>query len=88
MVLTRLNGLHCHTGYSWKTNQYGLTLDTIEGYELVLPNGTVTSVTAANKDLFFALKVSECDRVVVFLEIDGLSSRVDSITSGLSPSLS
>jgi FAD/FMN-containing dehydrogenase len=45
-------------GYSWKTNQYGLTLDTVQAFELVLPNGNVTTVTeAANADLFFGLKV-------------------------------
>lgn len=44
-------------GYSWLTNQYGLTVDNIVGYELVLPNGTVTTVDASVPDLFFALKV-------------------------------
>jgi len=44
-------------GYSWLTNQYGLTLDTVRAYELVLPNGTVTNVTeASNPELFFGLK--------------------------------
>ncbi|OCH91179.1 FAD-binding domain-containing protein [Obba rivulosa] len=44
-------------GYSWKTNQFGLTIDTVEAFELVLPNGTVTNVTSSsNPDLFFALK--------------------------------
>ncbi|KAI0752556.1 FAD-binding domain-containing protein [Daedaleopsis nitida] len=44
-------------GYSWKTNQYGLTVDNLSGFELVLPNGTVTSVTeASNPDLFWGLK--------------------------------
>ncbi|KAI5983605.1 FAD-binding domain-containing protein [Pisolithus marmoratus] len=28
-------------GYSWLTNQYGLALDNVESFELVLPNGTV-----------------------------------------------
>ena len=47
------------TGYSWLTSQYGLTIDTVQAYELVLPNGTVTDVTeTSNPDLFFALKVS------------------------------
>ena len=45
------------SGYSWLSNQYGLTIDNIVSYELVLPNGTVTTVTSANSDLFFALKV-------------------------------
>ncbi|KAI0340262.1 FAD-binding domain-containing protein [Trametopsis cervina] len=44
-------------GYSWLTNQYGLTIDTILAFELVLPNGTVLTVNSSkNPDLFFALK--------------------------------
>jgi len=44
-------------GYSWLTNQYGLTLDTVQGHELVLPNGTVVQVTeSSDPDLFFGLK--------------------------------
>lgn len=45
-------------GYSWLTNQYGLTVDNVVGFELVLPSGEVTQVTASsNPDLFFGLKV-------------------------------
>ncbi|KAF8884013.1 FAD-binding domain-containing protein [Infundibulicybe gibba] len=44
-------------GLSWKTNQVGLAIDTIEAYELVLPDGTIKHVTAhTDEDLFFALK--------------------------------
>ncbi|KAH9903227.1 FAD-binding domain-containing protein [Cubamyces lactineus] len=44
-------------GYSWKTNQFGLTVDNLSGFELVLPNGTITSVTQeSNPDLFWGLK--------------------------------
>ncbi|KZT71943.1 FAD-binding domain-containing protein [Daedalea quercina L-15889] len=44
-------------GYSYLTNQYGLTIDNVLAFELVLPNGTVINVTdAAYPDLFFALK--------------------------------
>lgn len=43
-------------GYSWLTDQYGLTSDTVISYNLVLPNGTATVVDANNPDLFFALK--------------------------------
>ncbi len=46
------------SGYSFKTNQYGLTIDNIAGYELVLPNGTITNVTSKDEDLWFALRVS------------------------------
>jgi len=50
-------GLTLGGGYSWLSNQYGLTIDTIQAYELVLPNGTITRVTeATNPDLFFGLK--------------------------------
>jgi hypothetical protein len=45
------------TGYSWKSNEYGLTVDTVTAFHLVLPNGTETVVTEADKDLWFALKV-------------------------------
>lgn len=45
-------------GYSWKTNQYGLGIDSVLGYELVLPNGTCTTVTPTSyPDLFFGLRV-------------------------------
>jgi FAD/FMN-containing dehydrogenase len=44
-------------GLSWKSNQYGLTVDNVVAFDLVLPNGTHTHVTADDEDLFFALKV-------------------------------
>ncbi|KAJ7718272.1 FAD-binding domain-containing protein [Mycena metata] len=44
-------------GYSWLTNQVGLTVDTVAAYELVKPNGKIVSVTAqSDPDLFFGLK--------------------------------
>ena len=44
-------------GFSHKSNQYGLAIDTIVGYNLVLPNGTVVRVTeSTHPDLFFGLK--------------------------------
>ncbi|KAJ3746735.1 FAD-binding domain-containing protein [Lentinula detonsa] len=44
-------------GYSWKTNQYGLTIDTVTAFELVKPDGTVANVTQeSDPDLFFAMK--------------------------------
>jgi hypothetical protein len=45
------------TGYSWKSNEYGLTVDTVAKFHLVSPNGTEIVVTEADKDLWFALKV-------------------------------
>ena len=46
------------SGYSYKSNQYGLALDNVAGYELVLPNGTIQYVTSKDKDLWFGLRVS------------------------------
>ncbi|KAK1831488.1 hypothetical protein QBC39DRAFT_371881 [Podospora conica] len=44
-------------GYSWKTNQYGLTIDTVKSFNIVLPNGTITTASnTTNTGLFFALK--------------------------------
>ncbi|KAJ7030279.1 FAD dependent oxidoreductase [Mycena alexandri] len=44
-------------GYSWLTNQVGLTVDTVTAFELVRPDGKIVSVTAASHpDLFFGLK--------------------------------
>jgi FAD/FMN-containing dehydrogenase len=45
------------SGFSFKTSQYGLTVDNIARFELVLPNGTITSVTSENEDLWFGLRV-------------------------------
>ncbi|KAJ8590730.1 FAD-binding domain-containing protein [Rhizopogon salebrosus TDB-379] len=44
-------------GYSWLTNQYGLAIDTVQSFELVIPNGAVKHVTAtSDPDLFFGLR--------------------------------
>jgi len=45
-------------GYSYKSNQYGLAIDNVAGYELVLPNGTIKYVAQKDKDLWFGLRVS------------------------------
>jgi len=47
------------TGYSYKSSQYGLTIDNIVKYELVLPNGTIKHVTEKDNDLWFGLRVSK-----------------------------
>ncbi|KAI9449852.1 FAD-binding domain-containing protein [Lactarius psammicola] len=51
-----VSGLTLGGGYSLMSNQYGLGIDNMAGYELVLPNGTITDVTSSNKDLWFALR--------------------------------
>ncbi|KAH9990399.1 hypothetical protein BJV77DRAFT_1124207 [Russula vinacea] len=38
-------GLTLGGGYSFLTSQYGLAVDNVAGYELVLPNGTIKDVT-------------------------------------------
>ncbi|KAI0266240.1 FAD-binding domain-containing protein [Gloeopeniophorella convolvens] len=43
-------------GYSWLSSQFGLTIDNIAAYQLVLPNGTITTVTKEDEDLFFAIR--------------------------------
>ncbi|KAH9017339.1 FAD-binding domain-containing protein [Lactarius deliciosus] len=51
-----ISGLTLGGGYAFTSNQYGLSIDNMAGYELVLPNGTITNVTESNKDLWFALR--------------------------------
>ncbi|KAK3901720.1 bifunctional solanapyrone synthase [Staphylotrichum tortipilum] len=52
-----VGGVTLGGGYSWKTNQYGMTVDTVKTFHVVLPNGTITSASNhRNQDLFFALK--------------------------------
>ncbi|KAH9929832.1 FAD-binding domain-containing protein [Fomitopsis serialis] len=44
-------------GYSYKTNEYGLTIDTVDGFEVVLPSGAVVLADATHHpDLFYGLK--------------------------------
>ncbi|KAI9437991.1 FAD dependent oxidoreductase [Lactarius indigo] len=42
--------------FAFMSNQYGLTIDNMAGYELVLPNGTIKNVTQSDDDLWFALR--------------------------------
>ncbi|PAV20125.1 FAD-binding domain-containing [Pyrrhoderma noxium] len=52
-----VGGLSLGGGYSWKTNQYGLTIDNIVSHEVVLPGGEIVhSSNETNSDLFFGLK--------------------------------
>ncbi|EGP86177.1 uncharacterized protein MYCGRDRAFT_110145 [Zymoseptoria tritici IPO323] len=44
-------------GYSWLTNQYGLTGDTLISASIVLPDGTITEASeTSSSDLFWAIK--------------------------------
>ncbi|KAG2064933.1 FAD-binding domain-containing protein [Suillus decipiens] len=52
-----VGGVALGGGYSFMSNQYGLGLDNVVAFELVLPNGTVADITGStNPDLFFALR--------------------------------
>ncbi|KAH6718370.1 hypothetical protein BKA61DRAFT_599528 [Leptodontidium sp. MPI-SDFR-AT-0119] len=51
-----VGGLTLGGGYSWLTNQHGLTCDTVVAFNIVLPNGNITKVDSRQADLFFALK--------------------------------
>jgi len=41
------------------SNVYGLAIDNLLAFELVLPNGTVKKVTPSNHDLWFAVRVGD-----------------------------
>ncbi|KAI0260011.1 FAD-binding domain-containing protein [Gloeopeniophorella convolvens] len=51
-----ITGFTLGGGFSWKTRQYGLSLDNVLAFELVLPDGTVKSVTHEDEDLFYGLR--------------------------------
>ena len=69
------------SGYSFKSSQYGLAIDNVVGYELVLPNGTAINVTSKDDDLWFGLRVSMI-RMKSRYVIDSLTNRREgSITS-------
>ncbi|GJE93074.1 FAD dependent oxidoreductase [Phanerochaete sordida] len=51
-----VGGFSLGGGYSWLTNQHGLTVDNVVAFEIVLPNGQVTEVTRqSDADLFFSV---------------------------------
>ena len=56
-------------GYSYKSSQYGLAIDNVAGYELVLPNGTIKHVTQKDKDLWFGLRVSRKGSIQITLMV-------------------
>lgn len=52
-----VGGLALGGGFSWITDEHGLTVDNIVSYDIILPNGTFTTATNSSQpDLFFALK--------------------------------
>jgi FAD/FMN-containing dehydrogenase len=67
-------------GYSLLTSQYGLTVDNVAGFELVLPNGTITNVTSNDDDLWFGLRVSK-EVIYGFISLNVFKCREGSIIS-------
>ncbi|VDC03789.1 unnamed protein product [Peniophora sp. CBMAI 1063] len=43
-------------GYAYHTSQYGLAMDNVVAYDIVLPNATIATITPADADLWFALR--------------------------------
>lgn len=44
-------------GYSWFANKYGLSIDSVVSYEIVLANSSIVTVTGSSfPDIFFGLK--------------------------------
>ena len=56
-----VGGFSLGGGYSWISDQVGLTIDTVVAYEILLPDGThQTASEDTNSDLFFGLRVRIC----------------------------
>ncbi|KAG2032409.1 FAD-binding domain-containing protein [Suillus americanus] len=52
-----IGGIVLGGGYSYLSNQYGLSVDNVVSFELVMPNGTVASITSSsNPDLFYGVR--------------------------------
>ncbi|KAG1744285.1 FAD dependent oxidoreductase [Suillus lakei] len=52
-----VGGIVLGGGYTYLSNQYGLSVDNVVAFELVMPNGTVASITSSsNPDLFYGLR--------------------------------
>ncbi|KAI0260020.1 FAD-binding domain-containing protein [Gloeopeniophorella convolvens] len=49
-------GMTLGGGYTHRSNQFGLAMDNVAAFELVLPDGTITKVTSENEDLWWALR--------------------------------
>ena len=61
-----LGGHATHGGFGYSSRNWGLTLDTIVGMDVVLANGSQVSVTnASNPDLWYALRGAASDFAIV-----------------------
>lgn len=54
-------------GYTFQTSQYGLALDNIVSFDIVLPTGDIKTVTSDDEDLFFAVRVSSSCRTLFYV---------------------
>lgn len=71
-------------GYSWKTNQYGLTIDTLLQADMVLPNGDIVTTSASSlPDLFFAIKGGGNQFGIVYNVRLATNPQTDSVWGGL-----
>lgn len=61
------------SGYTFQTSLYGLALDNLVSFDIVLPTGEIKTVTSGDEDLFFAVRVSAPSHAPVSLSnIDAL----------------
>ncbi|KAG2144148.1 FAD dependent oxidoreductase [Suillus bovinus] len=52
-----VGGIVLGGGYSYLSNQHGLSVDNVVSFELVMPNGTVANITSSSSpDLFYGLR--------------------------------
>ena len=51
-----VGGVSLGGGYAWQTNEHGLICDNVVEFNIVLPNGVITTVDSSQTELFFALK--------------------------------
>ncbi|KAK7033699.1 hypothetical protein VNI00_012699 [Paramarasmius palmivorus] len=71
-------------GYSWMTNQVGLSCDTVVAFEVALPTGQVVTATSSeNEDLFFGLKGGGGNNLGVVTRIDYTAIPQPAVWGGL-----
>ncbi|KAF8267726.1 hypothetical protein EI94DRAFT_1700781 [Lactarius quietus] len=72
--------------YSFRSNEFGLAIDNIVALELVLPNGTITTVTEDDHDLWFAIRVLRLEaKLPQGIVTNSHSSRISKAKYGYPP---
>ena len=51
-----VGGFILQGGYGYHTSKYGLAMDNVAAFEIVLRNGTQTTISPSDEDLWFALR--------------------------------